>query len=664
MTDRPAAGAPRPAADGEPAPAARATGGATGIRRPATDTAAAAVGGAPAAATGGAARAAGAPAVPAGDPPGDTPGADFALLRDKVRGMAAFTPLALGSHLLGAAIVELLYRDAAPPALRAGWGAAFVLLWTLRLLLAWRYAKWPPASERATRRWLARWRAGVLASALLWGAAAWLFYGHGGGLQRTALLLLVYSYCVASVPVLAPQLPLYLAHIALQFGPAIARVAVDPRPYAAELATVMLVILLVTAALGRNYHLSFESLTRLKLRTERLMAQLRVEKSAADAARQEAEVANRAKTQFFAAASHDLRQPLHAMGLFAEALRRRSHDDQAIELVNSINASVDALEGLFSELLDITRIDSGGVEVRPVDFALADVLRRLRLAFEPVAFDKGLELRFRGAQHHAHADALLVERILRNLVGNALRYTEDGGVLVSARRRGDRLRLQVWDTGVGIRPDEQQRVFEEFYQVGRHAAPTPDQKKGLGLGLAIVRRLAGLMGAPLALASTPGRGSVFTLDLPAADAPAPAPAGPAPAKAAPALTLDGRRIVVVEDDAAVRHGLEVLLRSWGAEVECFDTAAAACAWAVRRDPPPRPPDLLIVDYRLEDGATGVDAIDALRAGLARHVPAIVVTGSTMTAHDAEAERHDFHVMVKPVVPNRLRAMIGFKLGVR
>jgi CheY-like chemotaxis protein/anti-sigma regulatory factor (Ser/Thr protein kinase) len=281
-----------------------------------------------------------------------------------------------------------------------------------------------------------------------------------------------------------------------------------------------------------------------------------------------------------------------------------------------------------------------------------------------VAFDKGLELRFHDAGRHARADPLLVERILRNLVANAIRYTEDGGVLVGVRQRGAVLRVQVWDTGVGIGGAEQQRVFEEFYQVGRNAAPTPDQKKGLGLGLAIVKRLAGLMQAPLALASAPGRGSVFTLELPAAEAPAPSAALAVPSKPAPALTLDGRRIVVVEDEAAVRHGLDVLLRSWGAEVDSFDTVAASVAWAALRDPRLPPPDLLIVDYRMEDGATGIDAIEALRGQLGPRIPAIVVTGSTMSMHDAEAERHDFHLMVKPVVPNRLRAMIGFKLGVR
>jgi len=199
----------------------------------------------------------------------------------------------------------------------------------------------------------------------------------------------------------------------------------------------------MTILLGRNYRQSFDNVVGLKLRTEALAVQLGTEKAVADAARQEAEVANRAKTQFFTAASHDLRQPLHAMGLFAEALRQRVHEPEVAQLVNSINESVDALEGLFSELLDITRIDSGGIEVHPQHFEVGDILRKLRLHFEPSAFEKGLALRLRGGHRVALADPLLVERILRNLVSNAIRYTNDGSVLMNCHQRGDRLLLQV-----------------------------------------------------------------------------------------------------------------------------------------------------------------------------------------------------------------------------
>jgi CheY-like chemotaxis protein len=401
----------------------------------------------------------------------------------------------------------------------------------------------------------------------------------------------------------------------------------------------------------------------LKVKADELAARLRIETQAADAARREAEIANRAKTQFFTAASHDLRQPLHAMGLFAEALRQRVHEPEVAQLVNSINESVYALEGLFSELLDITRIDSGGVEVHEQHFEVGDILRKLRLHFEPAAFEKGLALRLRGGHRVVLADPLLVERILRNLVSNAIRYTDDGSVLVSCRQRADRIVLQVWDSGPGIRDAEQQKIFDEFYQVPHTGAVSPEQRKGLGLGLAIVKRLAALMKAPLTMRSKVGHGTVFTLELPIGKTPR-APAQLLPGKGPVGITLAGRLIVVVEDEPAVRAGLDVLLKGWGAEIASFDSVAESARWAHSCDLAVVKPDLLIVDYRLEEGRTGVDAIRALRERFGAAVPAIVVTGSTMTGHDKEAQTHDFHLLIKPVVPNKLRAMIAFKLGVK
>jgi two-component system, sensor histidine kinase len=294
---------------------------------------------------------------------------------------------------------------------------------------------------------------------------------------------------------------------------------------------------------------------------------------------------------------------------------------------------------------------------------VADILRKLRLHFEPTAFEKGLSLRLRGGSRVVHADPLLVERILRNLVSNAIRYTNDGTVLVGARRRGDKVVLQVYDTGVGIRPEERVRIFEEFYQVPNTEVVEPHQRKGLGLGLAIVKRLADLMGAPLSVSSQPGRGTVFTLELPAGKAPR-VEQVTVSGKGPLGLTLDGKLIVVVEDEPVVRSGLEVLLKGWGASIASFDSVASARSWAEATDPALVKPDLLIVDYRLENGLNGVDAIKSLRARFGAGVPAIIVTGSTMSGHEREAQEGDFHLLIKPVVPNKLRAMIAFKLGQR
>jgi CheY-like chemotaxis protein/two-component sensor histidine kinase len=351
------------------------------------------------------------------------------------------------------------------------------------------------------------------------------------------------------------------------------------------------------------------------------------------------------------------------MGLFAETLRQRSRDPEVASLVHSINESVDALEGLFGELLDITRIDTGGVDVNPAPVRLREIFGRLRLHFEPLAFEKGLQLSFRGGQHVAQADPVLLERILRNLVSNALRYTDDGGVLVSGRLYEGQLRVQVWDSGLGIAQDNLPRIFDEFFQVQSHRPLQAHQRKGLGLGLAIVKRLADLMGAPLTVRSRVGHGTVFTLELPVGKVPrhweSPA-AGP---RAPLGLTLQGRQIVVVEDEAAVREGLVVLLQAWGATVIAFETVDAVQAWL--DEPDAEPPDLLLVDFRLPQGMTGIDAMHAVRARWPdRRTPAILVTGSSLGGHEEEAEAEDYHLLIKPVLPNKLRAMIAFKLGVR
>ncbi|MFL6700165.1 MAG: hybrid sensor histidine kinase/response regulator, partial [Vitreoscilla sp.] len=386
----------------------------------------------------------------------------------------------------------------------------------------------------------------------------------------------------------------------------------------------------------------------------------------ADQARREAETANRAKTQFFAAASHDLRQPLHALGLFAEALRHRvGADAEVAHLVNSINSSVDALEGLFSELLDITKIDTGGVEAHPENFSVEAMFARLKLHYEPTAFEKGLALRFHGSKHYGYADPLLLDRVVRNLLSNAIRYTNDGGVVVAARQRGDKLRFEVWDTGMGIRPHEQERIFEEFYQVSNDAPPLdPTQRKGLGLGLAIVRRLARVLDAPLRLRSVAGRGTMFSIEIPLGHRPKPSEPS-LPRSAAIGLTLDRRLIVIVEDDPSVLGGLQVLLKSWGADVVAFDSYGAAADWATAAAAGKLiRPDLLIVDFRLESGHTGLEVIEAMRGAFGKSLPAVIVTGSLMSNQEGEAQAHDFHLLLKPVVPTKLRAMIAFKLGQR
>jgi CheY-like chemotaxis protein len=339
------------------------------------------------------------------------------------------------------------------------------------------------------------------------------------------------------------------------------------------------------------------------------------------------------------------------MGLFAEALRQRTREPEVAHLVNSVNESVDALEGLFSELLDITRIDSGGVEVRPSISRWARFCARSA----PLRADRvreGTGAALRGGRHAVHADPLLVERIVRNLVSNAIRYTEDGSVLVSCRRRY----RPPAGSGLGHRRRHRRaecdRVFEEFYQV-RARAGAGRTPQGPG-SRARDRGAAGrLMEAPLSVRSALSRGSVFTLSLPVGQAPANR-AEPCCPQGPDRHHADRRLVVIVEDEPAVREGLAVLLAGWGrhagglrqrgggGSVGAGERSGVDAAGPRHRRLPPR------------GGPTGIDALVALRRRFGAALPVIVVTGSTTSGHEAEAQAHDFHLLIKPVLPNKLR----------
>jgi signal transduction histidine kinase len=588
---------------------------------------------------------------------------DAILLEDTTRLVYRQHSAGLIGQFLGMLAVTLVFWRQSPPTILSAWAGSFTVLWALRFVNLLGYERAVLQHKAAPDPWHRRWRLGAIISAALWGMAPILFYHHGSTFERTVLMLAVYSFAIGSVPYMASQTWLFIGCMTMYFVPMIAVTAIYD-PQGLQLAGVWGLMCLCVLTLGRAFRNMFGDMVGLRMQTQELAHKLRGEMKAAEIAQRDAEAANRAKTQFFAAASHDLRQPLHALGLFAEALRSRSKDDEVTQLVNSINSSVDALEGLFSELLDITKIDTGGVDIEPEHFAMRDLFTRIQLHFEPIAFEKGLMLSFHGEQHHCYADPLVAERILRNLVSNALRYTEDGGVLVSCRKRGAQLCLQVWDTGIGIAQKEQSRIFDEFYQTQSNRPLQPHHRKGLGLGLAIVKRLADMTAAPLTLRSRVGRGTVFTLMLPIGRAPRMQAIGNLP-KPSLGVTLDRRHIVVVEDEQAVLEGLQVLLKGWGATVSAFDSVTALSDWLSVLDTSITPrPDLMMVDYRLPAQQTGIDAIKALREHFGPDLPAILVTGSSMTQHEEEARQHQFHVLLKPVVPTKLRAMIAFKLGLR
>jgi signal transduction histidine kinase/CheY-like chemotaxis protein len=372
------------------------------------------------------------------------------------------------------------------------------------------------------------------------------------------------------------------------------------------------------------------------------------------AAKDWAEKASRSKTGFLAAASHDLRQPLHALGLYMSALRQRTTDPAAREIVERMDNSVGALDSLLDSLLDISRIDAGALVPRPAAFDLAALLRRLGDEFAPDAAARGVRLSTRiGGDGRARAwsDPLLVERLLRNLVANAVKYTRRGGVLVTCRARHDAAgaalwRVEVWDTGPGIAPEEQERVFEEFYQAGN---PERDRRAGLGLGLSIVRRLAQLLKLPLALHSVPGRGTRFVVVLPATDAQAQEPI----VQAEPA-SLRGLCVAVIEDDPEVRSAMRALLSGWGCQVR----DGADADELLRRDFGNAPPQALVADLRLRGGRDGIAEAERLRRVFGDALQVLLVSGDTAPERVRLMASSGLPWLAKPVAAARLRAWLG------
>lgn len=365
---------------------------------------------------------------------------------------------------------------------------------------------------------------------------------------------------------------------------------------------------------------------------------------------QQLEAANLAKSRFLAVASHDLRQPLHALNLFVSQLHAEPDPVERARLTAQVDAAVTAMNDLFNALLDISRLDAGALAPEVADFALAHTLRRIETTFASAASEKGLRLRVAPSAAWVKSDPILLERILLNLVSNAVRYTDRGGILVGARRRGRQVHIEVRDTGLGIPPDQTQKIFGEFYRIG---SPDRNRRGGLGLGLAIVERLCRLLGHSISCASAPGRGSCFAVSVPRISPQR--STEKAPATRAIADPATGRLVVVIDDDALVLDGMRGMLRSWGCYVVAAESDGAALA---SLDGDDRRPDLIISDYRLGGGDTGIEAVERLRSAFDAPIPAFLISGDTAPECLNEARAHGFHLLHKPVAPMALRAMVN------
>jgi signal transduction histidine kinase/CheY-like chemotaxis protein len=374
------------------------------------------------------------------------------------------------------------------------------------------------------------------------------------------------------------------------------------------------------------------------------------------------EVASQAKTRLLAAASHDLRQPLHALTLFSDGLANGETDPSRLQRIGHIRECVDSLDRLFSELLNLSQLDAGVLQPQWADFALDDLFEEISRNFRPVAEQQNLRLVARKTDFWVRCDYVMLSRILNNLVSNSLRHTVEGGVLIGARRRGKAIRIDVWDTGVGIADHHQPRVFEEFYQVepqgrqGRNA-------RGMGLGLATVQRLASLLNTRVELSSELNKGTCVRVLVRAAEPAFPlATPATAPAEAGEEASLNGIRVLVIDDERSILEGLQVVLSNWGAEVLAAQTRAEALALA---DTWERPPDVVVSDLLLQGGDNGLDVLAALERhprGIDAATARLLVTGETKPDRLREVASAGVTVLYKPVSPKVLRQAICAQLA--
>ena len=546
----------------------------------------------------------------------------------------------IGASIVALGFWALFYWQTGNP-LTFVWAALIHPIQLLRAITTWRYIKTPPELRRPEQS--ARFYAQLLfVTSCVWGLAPWLFLPKDN-FGMTALMMLVMTGMVSSgVGSLAYHRPsIFAFSIPISVGLFTAFLWQRDGLHA-FLAVCVLTFLYTNIKFGLIQNKLLTEALRTRYEKEGLVQQLEEQVRLV-------ELASREKTRFFASASHDLRQPLHSLGLFGSALHKRLKGTADEPIVSNLMHCVDALETSFSAMLDVSKLDAGVVVPQISAVSVSDVFRQLDASFSRQAQSQGLALRFKPGRRWVMADQALLERLLGNLIHNAMKFTKSGGMVVLARRQlssgQSGVSIEVWDTGFGIADAELPLIFDEFYQVGNSER---DRSRGLGMGLAIVRRLSELMGLQVKVSSMLGKGTVFKIWLPASDAPSHEATMPPKLRMPVRHRLEGLHVLVIDDEEGVRSSTAMALRLHGMQVATADGIEQASAAAMAQLAEGKRIDIIICDLRLRGCENGIDAVAQIRRLMGEQTPALLITGDTAPERVRQAQESGLRVQYKPM----------------
>ena len=569
---------------------------------------------------------------------------DYLVLQKQIALTCQQYGVMAASSIIADALLVYLFYGKVPTAALFFWlgnavgGVGFVLI---ALYIAARKRHW---RFQSTQKWTALLTVTAFIGGAAWGSAGLLLFVPTSIVDQQFLIIFLLAGTGLMMVMMAAYPPAFYAAMIPMLLPITIRLLTNNDSMSTVLGVIPIIYGATLAYFYNNIHRTLLESIRLRFELAETAEALAEQKA-------EAERANLAKSRFLAAASHDLRQPLHAQGLFVGELQARIHHVENKRILANLKDSMEAMHELFNSLLDISRLDASVVEPKPENFSINVLLRELQLDFSPLAREKGLMLRIVNSHAVIHSDATLLKRIIRNFLSNAIRYTNQGKVLVGCRRHGDRLQIQIWDTGIGIRLADQQSIFDEFHQLHDY---TCDRQKGLGLGLAIVNRLAALMQCPVEVQSTVNKGSMFSVTVPFVEV-ACHEISPPSLIVERDGDLSGHIILVIDDDPEILRGMRGLLEDWGCHVLPAESIAQAVAHISASA---TCPSAIIVDYHLRSDETGVEAIAHIRSLLKKAVPGLLITADTMPERLQEANANAYSILHKPVPPAKLRTLLG------